>query len=83
MDQADFALDDFLQRDVGHAHAWTSRDQRRTAAVELFDPLGNQVDQHKWVGDNFSCFIKKIAFHRRTGKSRIRLCLLERDDVLG
>ena len=83
MDQFDFALDDFLQGDVRHAHAGAGGNQRGTTAVELFDALGDQIDQNKWVGDNFRGLIKKIAFHRRTGKSRNRLFLLKRDDVFG
>ena len=82
MDQLDLALDDFLKGDIRDAHAGTGGDERGTAAVELFHTLGNQVDQHEWVGDNFRGLFKKIAFHRRTGKSRNRPRFLERDEAL-
>ena len=83
MDQLDFALDDFLEGDVGDAHARAGGDQRRTAAVELPDALGNQIDQNKWVADNFGGFIKEIAFHEGTRAGRNRLCCLERNYVGG
>ncbi len=83
MNQFDFALNDFGESDVRHAHAWASGNQRRTTAVELFDTLGDQIDQNKRVGDNFRGLIKEIAFHRRAGISRNRLCLLKRNHVRG
>jgi hypothetical protein len=83
VDQLDFSFNDFLEGNVCHAHAWAGSNQWRTAAVQLPNALGDQIDQNKWVSDNFRGLIKKIAFHRRTGKSRNRLRLLERDDVLG
>ena len=64
MNQADFTLDDFGEGDVCDAHTRAGGNQRGTSAVELFDSLGDQVDQYKWVGDNFRGLIKEIAFHR-------------------
>jgi hypothetical protein len=81
VDELDLALDDFGEGDVGHAHARAGGNQRGAPAVELFDALGDQIDQDEGVGDNFGGLIKEIAFHIRTGKSRNWLNLLKRDDV--
>jgi hypothetical protein len=83
LEQLDFAFDNFLQCNVCHAHAGTGSNQRRTTAVQLTDTLGDQVDQHQWVGDNFRGLIEEIAFHRRAGKSRNWRLLLKRNDVFG
>src|SRR5688500_16339481 len=52
-DELDFALDDLLEGDVGHAHARAGRDQGRAAAVQLADALGHQIDEDQRVGDDF------------------------------
>lgn len=78
MDEFDLALDNLSEGDICHAHAGTDGDEGRAPAIELFHALGDQIDQDKWVADNFGGLIEEIAFHIGAGKSRIWLHLLKR-----
>jgi hypothetical protein len=82
LDQLDLALDDFREGDVRNPHARADGNKRRTTTVQLAHALRHEVDQYEGVGDNFRCLFEEVAFHRRTGKSRIRPILPERYHVL-
>ena len=49
----DLAVDDLQQGDISLAQTTQYLDERRAAIVQLTDPLGNHVDQKRWIGDNF------------------------------
>lgn len=83
VDEFDFAFDDFSEGNIRNTHARTDCGEWGAAAVQLFHALRNEVDQNKWISDNFRGLFEKIAFHMGAGKSRNWRCLLKRDDVFG
>jgi hypothetical protein len=59
----DFAFDDLSESDVGIAHAGAAIDERWAAGGELFDSFGDEVDQHRWVGDDQCGLVNEFGFH--------------------
>ena len=54
---ADFAIDDFLQRDVRPAHPRTRIDQRAMAGRELPDPFRDDIHEQRHVRNFFRGFL--------------------------
>ena len=60
---AELAFDDFLEGDIGEAHAADDVDHGLVAGIELAHALGDDIDEQGHTRDFFGGFVNKVAHH--------------------